>query len=113
MRRVKESKSYSSALPTLSLSLSLSPSPLLSLPLSLTRDFGRGGVGCEGEGVVSLLVPLLALKFNRRNPSESRRLNFFILLSFPLRVTGGETGPGYICACESERACFVNLCELG
>ena len=69
------------------LSLSLPP------PLFLTKDFGRGGVGCEGEGVVSLLVPLLVLKFSRRKPSESLRFHFFILLSFPLRVTGGDAGP--------------------
>ena len=83
--------------PPLPRSLSLPPS-LLSLPLLpsfplfhstlLTSDFGLGA-GCEGEGVVSLLL----LELNRRNPSERRRLNFFILLSFPLRVTGGDTGP--------------------
>ena len=74
------------------LHLPLSLSFFLSLPLSfsilLTNDFGLG-MGCEGEGVVSLLL----LELNRRNPSESRRFNFFILLSFPLSVTGGETGP--------------------
>ena len=71
----------------LSFSLPLSLSLSLSLSL-LTSDFGLG-VGCEGEGVVSLLL----LELIRRKPSESRRLNFFILLSFPLRVTGGEVGP--------------------
>ena len=88
--------------PSLSLSLSLPPSLPLPLSLSLflflslslsplsllTSDFGLGVV-CEGEGVVSLLL----VELNRRKPSESRRLNFFILLSFPLRVTGGEAGP--------------------
>ena len=61
---------------------------------SLTKDFGRW-VGFDGEGVVSLLL-LLALK--RRKPSDSRRLNFFILLSFSLllRVTGGELGAANI-----------------
>ena len=78
--------SFSLSLP-LSPSLPSSPFPLL-FSTFLTNDFGLGA-GCEGEGVVSLLL----VELNRRNPSESRRLNFFILLSFPLRVTGGETGP--------------------
>ena len=71
----------------------------LSLSLSLTSDFGLGA-GCEGEGVVSRLL----LVFNRRKPSESRRLNFFILLSFILSVTGGELGAErvcvYVCRCD-------------
>ena len=36
---------------------------------------------------------------NRRKPSESRRLNFFILLSFPRSVTPGDVGAVWCVVC--------------